>query len=137
GGLLLADAGESAAGRDQHVVALVNRVENVGDALAYALGRDVVLDVECLLLLAPAVGLGDRALHRAGDRVGIEDDSAVDVAGGAADGLDQAGLAAQKTFLVGVEDRDQRAFRDVETFAQQVDADQRVERAEPQIADDL
>ena len=42
-----------------------------------------------------------------------------------------------KAFLVGVEDRDQRAFGNVEAFAQQVDADQRVERAEPQVADDL
>ena len=62
---------------------------------------------------------------------------AVDVARGAADGLDQRGLAAQEAFLVGVEDRDQRAFRNVEALAQQVDADQRVERAEAQVADDL
>ena len=95
--------------------------------------RGVVLD----LLLAAAVGLGDRALHRAGHGVGIEDHLAVDIARGAADGLDQRGLAAQKSFLVGVEDRDQRAFGNVEALAQQIDADQRVERAEPQIADDL
>ena len=69
--------------------------------------------------------------------VGVEDDPAVDVARGAADGLDQRGLAAQEAFLVGVEDGDQRAFGNVEALAQQVDADQRVERAEPQVADDL
>ena len=46
-------------------------------------------------------------------------------------------LRAQVAFLVGVEDRDQRAFGDVEALAQQVDADQHVERAEPQVADDL
>ena len=40
-------------------------------------------------------------------------------------------------FLVGVEDRHQRAFGNVEALAQQVDADQRVEGAEPQVADDL
>jgi len=38
----------------------------------------------------------------------------------------------KKAFLVGVEDRDQRAFGNVEALAQQVDADQRVERAEPE-----
>jgi hypothetical protein len=43
----------------------------------------------------------------------------------------------RKAFLVGIEDRDQRAFGNVEALAQQVDADQRVERAEPQVADDL
>ena len=69
--------------------------------------------------------------------VGIEDDLAVDVAGGAADGLDQRGLGAQEAFLVGVEDGDQRAFRDVEALAQQVDADQHVEGAEAEVADDL
>ncbi len=105
--------------------------------LAHALGRDAVLGVVGLLLLAPAVGLRHRALHRAGDAVGIEDHPAVDVARRAADGLDQRGLAAQEAFLVGVEDRDQRAFRNVEALAQQVDADQRVEGAEPQVADDL
>ena len=87
--------------------------------------------------LAAAVGFGDSALHRAGDLVGIEDHLAVDIARGAADGLDQRGFAAQKSFLVGIEDRDQRAFGNVEAFAQEVNADQRVEGAEPEIADDL
>ena len=89
------------------------------------------------LLLAAAVGLGDGALHRAGDAVGVHDDPAVDVAGGAADGLDQRGLGAQEALLVGVEDGDQRAFGDVEALAQQVDADQHVEGAEAQVAQDL
>ena len=44
---------------------------------------------------------------------------------------------AQETLLVGVEDRHQRAFRNVEALAQQVDADQHVEGAEPEIPDDL
>ena len=69
--------------------------------------------------------------------IGVEDHLAVDVARGAADGLHQRRLGAQKTFLVGVEDRDQRAFGDVEPFAQKVDADQHVEGAEAQVADDL
>jgi predicted nucleotidyltransferase len=71
------------------------------------------------------------ALHRAGHGIRIEDHLAVDVAGGAADGLDQRGLAAQETFLIGVEDRDQRTFRNVEPFAQQIDPDQGVEGAAP------
>ena len=70
-------------------------------------------------------------------RVGVEDHPAVDVARGAADGLDQRGLRAQEALLVGVEDGDQRALGDVEALAQQVDADQHVEGAEPQVADDL
>ena len=102
-----------------------------------ALRRDAVLGVVGDLLLAAAVGLGHGALHRAGDLVGVEDDAAVDVAGGAADGLDQRGLGAQEALLVGVENGDERAFGNVEALAQQVDADQHVEGAEPQVADDL
>ena len=47
------------------------------------------------------------------------------------------GLGAQEAFLVGVEDGDEGAFGDVEAFAQQVDADEDVEGAEAQVADDL
>ena len=74
---------------------------------------------------------------RAGDAVGVEDHPAVDVPGRAADGLDQRGLRAQEALLVGVEDGHQAALGDVEALAQQVDADQAVEGAQPQVADDL
>ena len=99
--------------------------------------RDAVRCVIGELLLAAAVGLVERALHRSGDPVGVEDHPPVDVARGAADGLDQRGFGAQEAFLVGVEDRDQPAFGNVEPFAQQVDADQHVIDAEPQVADQL
>ena len=52
------------------------------------------------------------------------------------DGLDERGRRAQIAFLVGVEDRHQRHLGDVEPLAQQVDADERVELAQAQIADD-
>jgi len=71
------------------VVALIDRRHDVADRLADALRRDAVLGVVGLLLLAAAVGLVDRALHRAGHAVGIEDNLAVDIARGAADGLNQ------------------------------------------------
>ena len=69
--------------------------------------------------------------------VGVEHDVAVDVARGAADRLHEGGLGAQETLLVGVEDGDEAAFGDVEALAQQVDADENVERAQAQVADDL
>ena len=53
------------------------------------------------------------------------------------DGLDQRALGAQEAFLVGVEDRHQRHLGHVEALAQQVDADQHVELAQAQVADDL
>lgn len=55
----------------------------------------------------------------------------------AADRLHQRGARAQIALLVGVEDGDQGAFRDVQPLAQQVDADQHVEGTEAQVADDL
>ena len=45
--------------------------------------------------------------------------------------------AAQEAFLVGVEDADERDLGNVEALAKQVDADEHVELAAPQIADDL
>src|SRR5262249_3036882 len=114
GGIFLADTGEPAAGRDQYVVALVDRLQNVGNVAAHAFRRDAIGRIERLLLLAAPIGLGNRALHRAGHGIGIEDHAAVDVARGAADGLNERGLAAQKAFLIGVQNRDQRTFRNVE-----------------------
>ena len=116
---------------------LVDAFQDVGDAAPHALRRDAVRRVVGLLLLAPPVGLVDRRLEAVGHAVGIEDRAAVDVARRAPDRLDQRGARAQIALLVGVEHRDQRAFRDVEPLAQQVDADQHVEHAEPQVADDL
>jgi hypothetical protein len=59
------------------------------------------------------------------------------VARRAADGLDERRFGAQEALLVGVENADEGALGNVEAFAQQVDADQAVELAEAQVADDL
>ena len=104
------------AGVDGDVVGLVDGAQDVLDAALDGHRRDAVLGVVGLLLLAAAGGLGHGALHGAGDLVGVEDDLAVDVAGGAADGLDQRGLGAQEALLVGVEDGDEAALGDVEAL---------------------
>ena len=70
-------------------------------------------------------------------RVGVHVDLARHVAGRAADRLDQRGARAQEALLVGVEDRDQRHLGQVEALAQQVDADQHVEHAHAQLAQQL
>ncbi len=93
--------------------------------------------IELDLLRAAAVRLVDRALHRARDPVGVEDGFAANVARGTPDRLDQRALGAQEAFLVGVENGDERHLGQVESFAQQIDADEHVELAEPKIADDL
>ena len=101
-------------------------VGDVGDLLAQRLRVDAVLGVVGDLLLAAAVGLVDRVLHRVGELVGVHVHLARDVAGGAADGLDERGRRAQEALLVGVEDRDERHLGQVEALAQQVDADEHV-----------
>ena len=86
---------------------------------------------------AAAVGLVDRLAHRVGVLVGVHQHRAADVARRAPDRLDQRGLPAQEALLVGVEDRHQRDLGEVEPLAQQVDADEHVVLAQPQLADDL
>ena len=69
--------------------------------------------------------------------VGIHHDLAADVSGGPADHLDQRPGAAQETFLVGVENRDQRDLGQIDAFAQEIDADDDVIYAESQVAEYL
>ena len=86
---------------------------------------------------AAALGLGDRLSHRLRLGIGVHQHGAVHVARGAADDLDQRRRRAQKADLVGVQDGDQRHLGQVEPFAQQVDADQDVVLAGPQVAQEL
>ena len=60
-----------------------------------------------------------------------------DVASGAADGLHERGDRSEEPLLVGVEDRHERDLGQVQPLAQQVDADQHVELAQPEPAHDL
>ena len=97
---------------------------------------DAVLRVVALLDRAPAVRLVDRRPHRIGDAVGVHDDLAADVAGRPADHLDERPGAPQEALLVRVEDGDERDLGQVDALAQQVDADDDVVDAEPQVAQD-
>ena len=64
---------------DQHAVAAGGVGDDVVDVALDAFGRDAVLDVEGVLLVAAAVGLGDGAFHAAGHPVGIEDHPAIEI----------------------------------------------------------
>ncbi len=98
---------------------------------------DPVRLVVCHLNLAAAVGLADRALHRGGHGVGIQNHLALDMPGRPPDVLDQGLLRPQETFLVRIEDRHQRDFRQVDTLAQQVDADDDIINAQAQVSQDF
>ena len=95
------------------------------------------LFVILLLRGAAAIGLVDSPLHGARGVSAYRMARPIDVARRAADGLDQRRRRSQKAFLVGVENRHQRNFRQIQSFAQQVDADQHVELAAAQIAQNL
>jgi len=85
------------------------------------------------LLFAAAVGFTQCALHRAGDLVGVNRITLTsEIARGAAEGRIKRGIDAQETVLVGVQKIAPARIGNVETFEQQDDADQRVERPEPQ-----
>ena len=56
---------------------------------------------------------------------------------GAAYGLHERGLRAEKALLVGIQNRDQRNLRDVQPLAKQVDADQHIKLIEAHRADNL
>ena len=96
-----------------------------------------MLLVVLLLDGAAAVGFADGAAHAVGVDVGVEDGSAVEVARGAAHGLNQRAGGTQEAFFIGVQDGDQRYFGQIQTFAQQIDAHQDVDFAAAQIAQDL
>ena len=59
------------------------------------------------------------------------------VSRGPPDSLDQRSIRAQEALFIRIQDGHQRDFRHVEAFAQQVDTDQDVKRAQAQIANDF
>ena len=121
-------------------VSASSRGEQVGDVrdlLAQRLRIDAVGDVVGDLLARGGAWSRRWPLHRRGDRVGVHVHLAGHVARRAADGLDQARLRPQEALLVGVEDRHQGHLGQVESLAQQVDADEHVEDAQAQLAQQL
>ena len=59
------------------------------------------------------------------------------MAGAASDGLNERGRDAQISLFVRIQNRHERDFRQIQTFAQQIDSDQHIKFAAPQIAQNL
>ena len=78
------------------------------------------------LFHAAAVRLVDGQLHGGGDGIGIHDDLAIDLTGSTTGRLRQTAMTAQEALLVGIEDGNERHFRQVEALAEQIDAHQHV-----------
>ncbi len=83
------------------------------------LRRDAVLFVVFHLLGAAIFGDRHQRFHAVRDCIGEEDHFAVHMSRRAAGGLDKGSLAAQKAFLVRIENADERNFGKIEAFAQQ------------------
>ena len=111
--------------------------DRVAGALAGGGRRDAVLLVVGVLNGAAALGFRYGLGHRIGEVVGVEQCLALDVAGGAADRLNQGALGPQKTLLIGIEDRHQRHLRQVQALPQQVHPHQHVVGAITEVLDDL
>ena len=90
-----------------------------------------------VLYLAAARSFIDGHTHRMGHRVRIHDNQTLCVTRSASDGLDQAGLRAQETFLVSIQDRNQADLRQIQAFPEQIDTDQNIKLRHTQITDDL
>ena len=110
---------------------------DVLDALGHTPGRDAVSGVEGLLPAAAPLRFLYGPAHGTGHLIGVENGAAVEVARGAADGLNERAVRAQKAFFVGVQDGDQGDLGHVQALAQQVNAHQHIEMPQAQIADNL
>ena len=99
-------------------VGIVNTLDDVLDFFRYADGGNAVREIVSDLLGAAAIGFADGFLHRLGHSISVKNRRAVQVARSAADGLNQRTLGTQKAFLVRIENRDQRYFGQIQTFAQ-------------------
>ena len=85
--------------------------------------RNAVRFVVRFLNCAAVARLFDRLFHRVAHAVGVHDDRSVCVPCGAPDNLNEARYGAQKSDFIRVEYCDKRHFRQVNSFAQQVNAD--------------
>ena len=97
----------------------------------------MVLLIIGLLLLAAAVRLVHRPLHAVGNPVGIHNNAAMRITRGTANRLNHRRITAQKALLIGIENRNQRHLRQVQTLTQKVDADKHIELAAAQAVDNL
>ncbi len=93
--------------------------------------------VVLFLYAAAALGLLHGFPHGIADAVGVHDDAAVDVSRSPPDGLDQGGRGAQEADLIGIQDADEGNLGQVESLAQEVNTDQHVEAARPEIGENL
>src|SRR6266496_3947851 len=104
-----------------------NGVQTFLDGAPNRLRSDAVLLVVFQLFRAPIFRNRHEPFHALGDLIGEQHYFTVHMTRGATCGLNEGSLAAQKTFLVRVQNAHQRNFGKIEAFPEQVDTDENIE----------
>ena len=105
-------------------VFLFNRFRNfddLSDAFLDGMRRNAMFPVVVRLDFAAAIRLVNGASHRIRYIVCVQNDCPLHIPGGAADCLNQGSLAAQESFLIRIQNRNQGNFRQIKPFPQQID----------------
>ena len=113
------------------------RFNAASNVLLDRLGRNSVFAIVIFLQRTTATCLVDRRFHRISHLVRVENDTCVDVPRGTTDRLDQRGFAPQEAFFVGIQNRDQRNLRQIQSFPQQVHSDKRLKSPLPKFLQQL
>ena len=93
--------------------------------------------VKFLLNCTAALGLSNRALHRRGARIRIQNNFTVCISCGTSDCLEHRGFTSQEPLLIRIQNGYQRNFRIVQSFTEQVDANQHIKDTQAQIPNDF
>ena len=105
--------------------------------LLHRLRRNPVRLVPRTLLVTAPFRLLDREAQALRHHIGVQDHPPIHIARRPADRLHQRCLGPQEPLLVGIQNRHQRAFGNIQPFAQQINPYQHIIHAKPQIADNL
>ena len=90
--------------------------------------------IVCLLNFASAFGLVNCPAHAIGDAIAIHNYLALNVASRPANCLDEATLATEEAFFIGIHNRHQAHLWQVDPLAQEVDPYQDIIQAHAQVA---
>ena len=87
--------------------------------------------------MTPAPCFLNGAPHRIGDRIAVKNHAPVEVSRRAPSSLNQRPMRPEKAFLIRIENRHQTDFGQIQPLPQEVDPDQHIKHAAPEIAYNL
>ena len=94
-------------------------------------------DVVSRLFFSASSRFVHRSAHGIGNRIGIQNGFAFNISRSTSDGLNERTLASQEAFFIRIQNCDQCYFRNIQTFSQQVNADQNIENSGAQVTNDF